>query len=196
MSDFKTMNYAVIKKNDVANGPGVRVSLFVSGCRHRCPECFNSEAWDFEYGKPFDDEVIKEILDACDRPFIDGLSILGGEPLECENQGGVYTLLREFRSRFPQKSVWCYTGFELDTELCGGGSRADTPILSEILSLVDVLVDGRFVPSMRDLSLRFRGSSNQRIIDMKKTTDLCRPMLWDESFDAIEFRDEVKENEI
>ena len=188
------MNYATIKKNDVANGPGVRVSLFVSGCRHLCPGCFNSEAWDFGYGKPFDENVIEEILDACDRPFIDGLSILGGEPLESENQAGVCALAEAFRARFPQKSIWCYTGFVLDRELCGEGSRADTPILPRILSLIDVLVDGRYEAGKRDLSLRFRGSSNQRIIDMKKTTDLLRPVLWDERADTVEFRDGVKEN--
>ena len=190
------MNSAAIKKNDVANGPGIRVSLFVSGCRHYCHGCFNSEAWDFGYGSRFDDSVIQEILAACDRPYIDGLSVLGGEPLESENQECVLSLLREFRARFPQKSVWFYTGFTLDSELGAVGSRADTPILQEILSLVDVLVDGRYDASKRDLSLRFRGSSNQRIIDMKKTTDPCRPVLWDDSAETAEFRDEVKENRI
>lgn len=170
------MNYATIKKNDVANGPGIRVSLFVSGCSHACPGCFNREAWDFGYGEKYSKETEEEILDACDKPYIEGLSLLGGEPFERENQAETAELLRAFHARFPNKSVWCYTGFTLD-EL-KGGSRASSPLCDEILSQVDVLVDGRFIEAKKDLSLRFRGSSNQRIIDMKKTADEKRVVLW------------------
>ena len=184
------MNYATIKKNDVANGPGIRVSLFVSGCRHGCPDCFNQEAWSFEYGAEFDRARIDEILDACERGFIEGLSILGGEPFEPENQAGVLTLLREFHDKFPEKNVWCYTGFLFDRELMSGDSRARTPIVEEIVKNIDILVDGRFQKDKRDLTLRFRGSSNQRIIDVGATLakgDINSPVLWDENADNVNF---------
>ncbi|MEE1355952.1 MAG: anaerobic ribonucleoside-triphosphate reductase activating protein [Clostridia bacterium] len=181
------MNYATIKKNDVANGPGVRVSLFVSGCRHYCRDCFNSEAWDFAYGKEFTDDTVKEILDACDHSYIEGLSILGGEPFEPENQAGLLKLIKAFRERYPEKNVWCYTGFLFDRELLGGSSRASTPIVGELVRSLDFLVDGRFEADKRDLTLRFRGSSNQRIIDIKRTKDINAPVLWDDSTDIIKF---------
>ncbi len=161
------MNYATIKKFDIANGPGVRVSLFVSGCRHHCKNCFNKEAWDFNYGAPLTEAVEKEILDACQAGHITGLSLLGGEPFEKENRAGLIELLRKFRERYPEKTVWCYTGFVLDEELLKEGD-SDT---LELLSLIDVLVDGRFVEKLKDLSLLFRGSSNQRIIDVPKTLE-------------------------
>ncbi len=170
------MNYAAIKKNDVANGEGIRVSLFVSGCRHACKGCFNSEAWSFEYGEPYTKATEKEILSACDKAYIDGLSILGGEPFEIENQEPLLELLKGFSRRFPQKGVWCYTGFTLDEIM--EGSRASTPIAKEILSYIDVLVDGKFIEKQRNLNLRFRGSANQRLIDMKKTKDINNPVLW------------------
>lgn len=165
--DF-VMNYAVIKKFDIANGPGVRVSLFVSGCRHRCKNCFNSEAWDFSYGSEFTDDTAEEIISALKPAHIQGFSLLGGEPFEPENQKGICRLLKEIRRRLPDKDIWCYTGFLYDTQLLAGTvGNADT--VKEILSNIDVLVDGKFVEELKSPDLIFRGSSNQRIIDVKKS---------------------------
>ena len=158
------MNYATIKKFDIANGPGVRVSVFVSGCRHRCKNCFNKEAWDFNYGMPFTKETEKEILDAADREHIAGLSILGGEPFEEENRKELCDFTQRFREKFPDKTVWCYTGFMLDELL-----KEDDESAINFLKNIDVLVDGRFVEELKSPALIFRGSSNQRIIDVKKT---------------------------
>ncbi|MBQ7288754.1 MAG: anaerobic ribonucleoside-triphosphate reductase activating protein [Clostridia bacterium] len=162
------MNYATIKKFDVANGPGVRVSLFVSGCTHGCKNCFNKEAWDFSYGNPFTEQVKQEIFTALDNDFIQGFSLLGGEPFEPQNQQVLMPLLREIRQRFPQKNIWCYSGYMLDKELWEE-SRARCDVTDEMLSYIDVLVDGRFVEELKNLSIRFRGSSNQRIIDVQKS---------------------------
>ena len=159
------MNYADIRPIDVANGPGVRVSLFVSGCTHHCEGCFNPETWDFHYGKPFGPEQEEEILSALSRPYIHGLSLLGGEPMEPENQPAILRLVRRVRERFPDKDIWCYSGY-LFPRLAAGEVGQHS---REILELLDVLVDGRFVEALKDISLRFRGSSNQRRIDMKKT---------------------------
>ncbi len=164
------MNYATIKYNDIANGTGVRTSLFVSGCTHKCKGCFNSEAWDFNYGKPFDNEVKEQIFKSLESYFIDGLSILGGEPFEPENQTHLYPFLVEFKKRFPNKNVWCYTGYLFDKELLGN-SRANISITKDMLSLIDVLVDGRFIEAQKNISLHFRGSENQRIIDVKKSLE-------------------------
>ena len=162
------MNYATIKKNDIANGKGVRVSLFVSGCRHRCKNCFNREAWDFDYGAPYTETVQEEILEALDHSYVAGLSLLGGEPFEPENQQALVGLLHAFRERFPDKTVWCYSGFTMEQLLEGTvGEYAQ-----ELLSLMDVLVDGRFVEELKDPSLLFRGSSNQRIIDVPRSLAL------------------------
>ena len=171
------MNYANIKKHDVANGTGVRVSLFVSGCTHRCKGCFNAEAWDFSYGKPYTAETEEEILAALGKSYIAGLSLLGGEPFEPCNQRALLPLLRRSRERFPQKDVWCYSGYTLDTDLAAGG-RAYCKATDEMLSLIDVLVDGEFVEEKKDLKLRFRGSSNQRIIDVKRTLAEGAVRLW------------------
>ena len=165
------MNYAVIKKNDIANGVGVRVSLFVSGCRHHCKNCFNKEAWDFNYGKPFTDEVAEEILDALNHDYVDGLSYLGGEPFEPENRAELIKLAKEFHRRFPEKNLWCYTGFTFDELLDGDESAV------ELLSCIDVLVDGKFVEELKNLSLLFRGSSNQNIIDVKKSLEEKKVVL-------------------
>lgn len=162
------MNYAIIKKFDIANGPGVRVSLFVSGCRHKCKNCFNSEAWDFSYGKPFTNETISEIIGALDKDYIEGFSLLGGEPFEPENQSAVYELLKSVKEKFPQKTVWCYTGFLFDAQLLAGKVGYRDLVLKN-LELIDVLVDGKFVEELKSPSLLFRGSSNQRIIDVKKS---------------------------
>lgn len=162
------LNYAVIKKFDIANGPGVRVSLFVSGCRHKCKNCFNSEAWDFSYGKPFSDETKQEILTALEPNHIEGFSLLGGEPFEPENQEAVLDILKAIKEKMPNKTVWCYTGFLYDSQLLEG--RVGNPdTVKEILKYIDVLVDGKFVEELKSPDLIFRGSSNQRIIDIKKS---------------------------
>ena len=153
------MNYATIKKTDVANGPGVRVSLFVSGCTHHCKGCFNSEAWDFHYGQAYTEETEKEILLALAPDYIRGLSLLGGEPMEPENRGTVLSLVKKVRERYPQKTIWCYTGYTYEELL------AD-PKRSPILAYIDVLVDGRFEQSLYSPRLEFRGSSNQRILKL------------------------------
>lgn len=171
------MNYASIKKFDVANGEGVRVSLFVSGCTHKCKGCFNAEAWDFNYGQPYTDKVRDEILDALGHNYIHGLSLLGGEPFEPDNQRALISLLRIFKSRFPDKDVWCYSGYTLDNDLIKGG-RAYTEVTDEMLSYIDILVDGEFVEELKDIKLRFRGSSNQRIIDVKRTLKEGGIRLW------------------
>ena len=174
------MNYAVIKRNDIANGTGVRVSLFVSGCSHRCAGCFNSEAWEYDYGQPFTDEVIEDILKYCEPDYVRGLSLLGGEPLDPLNQEGVARLLRAYKARYPHKDVWCYTGYVYETDLVVGG-RAYGINTYEILSSIDVLVDGPFVDKLKSLRLKFRGSSNQRILDMPATLAKNQPTLLDEN---------------
>ncbi len=162
------MNYAVIKKFDIANGPGVRVSLFVSGCRHKCKNCFNSEAWDFNYGAPFTINTLNEIIQALDKSFIEGFSLLGGEPFEPENQPQVLEILKQIKQKLPQKTIWCYTGFDFEKQLLKG-SVGDKDIVLEILNNIDVLVDGKFVQELNSPDLLFRGSSNQRIIDVKQS---------------------------
>ncbi len=154
------MNYAAIKKYDVANGPGVRVSLFVSGCRHHCKGCFNSEAWDFEYGNPFGKNDMNELLEALDKEYIEGFSVLGGEPFEPENRETVLNILRTVREHFPNKTIWCYSGFLFEELKKSAGP---------LLELVDVLVDGRFIEEKKNLRLKFRGSENQRLIDVRKS---------------------------
>ena len=155
------MNYAALKKFDIANGPGVRVSLFVSGCRHHCKNCLNREAWDFDYGTPFTEDIENEILTELDKNHIKGLSLLGGEPFEPENRKALTNLLKKVKQKNPQKSVWCYTGFEFE--------KLTDPTAVEMLSLIDVLVDGKFVEELKGPNLIFRGSSNQRILDVKKS---------------------------
>ena len=160
------MNYGEIKKYDIANGEGVRVSLFVSGCTHHCKGCFNEETWDFHYGTLFTEETEHEIIEALSRDFIDGISLLGGEPLERQNQHVLLPFLKKVKRLFPQKDIWCYTGYLLDEELLKD-SRARCEDTDELLSMIDVLVDGEFVEELKDISLPYCGSSNQRIIDMK-----------------------------
>ena len=158
------MNYAALKKFDIANGPGVRVSLFVSGCRHRCKNCFNSEAWDFSYGNPFTSDVENEILTELGKDYIMGLSLLGGEPFEPENRAALTDLLEKAKQKYPEKQVWCYTGFQFEELL-----KQETA--KEMLKYIDVLVDGKFVEELKSADLIFRGSSNQRIIDVKKSLE-------------------------
>lgn len=171
------MYVAEIKKFDIANGLGVRVSVFVSGCRHRCPGCFNEIAWEFDYGKEYTADIENEIIDALRPDYIEGLSLLGGEPFEPENQPALLGLLRRVRKELPAKNVWVYSGFTLEELL--GESRARTENTDEMLSLIDVLVDGRFIYAEKDITLRFRGSRNQRILDVPATLKAGRPVLWD-----------------
>ena len=161
------MNYSTIRKFDIANGEGIRASLFVSGCRHHCKGCFSKQTWDFCSGSEFTDKVEDELLSYCDNPCVAGLSILGGDPFEPENQPRILQLLKRFRAKYPGKTVWMYTGCTYD-ELRGktGCSNYRTDITDEILSLADVLVDGPFVEELKDISLNFRGSSNQRIVNL------------------------------
>lgn len=168
------MNYAEIKNCDIANGPGVRVSLFVSGCTHHCPGCFNEVAWDFQYGKPFTQETIDLILGMLRPSYIRGLTLLGGEPFEPENQSAVVELLRQIKGEMPNKSIWAYSGYLFDRDILSG-RLGDT---REYLSYLDVLVDGPFVLEKKNLSLRFRGSENQRIIDVPATLSRGEIVLW------------------
>ncbi len=174
------MNYSAIKKCDIANGEGVRTSLFVSGCRNKCKNCFNPETWNFNYGAPFTDKVMEEIFESVKNPSVRGITILGGEPMEPENQIELLPFLKEFKLRFPNKTVWLYTG-NLYEELIGlrGEFFKALPITKELLSYVDILVDGRFIEEEKSLGLRFRGSKNQRIIDMNKTRETDAVVIWD-----------------
>lgn len=172
------MNYAAIKTCDIANGPGVRTVLFVSGCTHHCKDCFQPETWDFDYGQPFTQAVIDRILESLAPSYIAGLTLLGGEPFEPRNQSAVLELLRQVRARYPHKSVWAFSGYLY--EQLAGGKVGDAQCVREILSLTDVLVDGPFVAAQKDLTLRFRGSSNQRLIDLRQTQDT--PVLWDDGY--------------
>ena len=172
------MHYGEIKKCDIANGEGVRVSLFVSGCTHRCPGCFNQATWDFSYGQEYTEETEQEILDALSPGYINGLSLLGGEPFEPQNQEVLVKLLRKVRERYPEKNVWCYSGYLFDRELLSE-SRARCGYTDEMLSMIDILVDGRFVEKLKDIRLVFRGSSNQRLIDVKKSLETGDIVLWE-----------------
>ena len=170
------MNYGEIKTCDIANGEGVRVSLFVSGCTHHCKNCFNEVAWDFGYGKPFTEETEEMLIKALEPDYVDGLSLLGGEPFEPENQRALLPFLKKVRERFPKKNIWCYTGYLFDKELLGE-SRVRCECTDEMLSLIDVLVDGEFVQELYSVALAFRGSENQRIIDVKKSLETGK-IVW------------------
>ena len=172
------MNYAAIKTCDIANGPGVRTSLFVSGCTHHCKGCFQPETWDFSYGEPFTQDVIDTILHSLEPAYVAGLTLLGGEPFEPANQPAVAELLRQLRARCPGKNVWAFTGFLLDRDLLSG-RVGDAALVRQMLGCIDVLVDGPFVLEKKDLALRFRGSSNQRLIDIPATLASGRIVLWD-----------------
>ncbi len=162
------MNYGNIKKDDIANGEGVRVTLFVSGCTNHCFNCFQPETWDFDYGQPFTNETMRELLEALRPDYIQGLTLLGGDPFELSNQEGLIELLREVKKQYPEKDIWSYTGFILDQDLLDGGRRHG-PYTDEMLSYIDVLVDGPFIQDKKNISLKFRGSENQRVIDLKKS---------------------------
>ena len=170
------MNYATIKNCDIANGPGVRVSLFVSGCTHRCPGCFNEVAWDFGYGQPFTEETVATIINMLRPGYIRGLTLLGGEPFEPQNQDAVVQLLRRVKAELPEKSIWAFSGYLFDRDILSG-RLGDT---KEYLSYLDVLVDGPFIQSKKNLSLRFRGSENQRLIDVKASLASGNIVLWED----------------
>ena len=172
------MNYADIKRYDVANGPGVRVSVFVSGCTHRCPGCFNEEAWDFNFGKPFTQETIDYIIDLLKPDFYKGITFLGGEPLEHVNQQGLLPLARKIREVYPEKSIWCFTGYDFEKDVLGRMIN-EWPETKEILSYIDVLVDGEFIEAQKDLSLVFKGSANQRHILVQESMKSGSLVLWE-----------------
>lgn len=172
------MNYATIKKYDIANGPGVRVSLFVSGCTHHCKGCFNPETWDFAYGNPFTKEVEDEIITALSKSYISGFSLLGGEPFEPENQKALAPFLARIKSLYPQKDIWCYSGYNFESDMLTG-KLGDSSVTEEMLKNIDTLVDGEFVENLKDISLRFKGSSNQRIIDVQSSLASDTLVLWD-----------------
>ncbi|MDO4797592.1 MAG: anaerobic ribonucleoside-triphosphate reductase activating protein [Coriobacteriales bacterium] len=171
------MNYAEIKECDIANGVGVRTSLFVSGCRHRCPGCFNEVAWDFAAGEPFSTEVADRIIASLSTPYVDGLSVLGGEPLEPENQAVLAPFLERVRAEVPDKDIWLWTGFVWE-DLVGGTCRACTSDLDRILACLSVVVDGPFVEAQKDITLRFRGSANQRLIDVAASLEQGAVVPW------------------
>lgn len=173
------MNYAEIKTCDIANGPGVRVTLFVSGCTHRCQNCFNEETWDFHYGKPFTAETENMLLSALRPAYIKGLTLLGGEPLEYSNQQGLLPFVRRLKKELPEKDIWCYTGYTFETDVLGR-MCVEGKETKELLSYFDVLVDGEFVQELKNLGLRFRGSSNQRIIRVQESLREGRTVLWEE----------------
>ena len=173
------MNYATIKSRDIANGPGVRVSLFVSGCTHHCKGCFNAVAWDFDYGQPFTQETIDSILELLQPAYVKGITLLGGEPFEPENQPALVSLLRQIKEKYPEKSIWSFSGYLFDRDILPG-KLGDPAITREFVSYLDVLVDGRFVEEKKDLTLRFRGSSNQRIIDVPASLAKGEIVLWED----------------
>lgn len=173
------MNYSEIKYFDIANGAGIRTTLFVSGCRHHCKGCFNPDTWAFEAGRPYSREVEDQILESLEPAYVDGLTLLGGEPFEPESQDVLIALLERVRAERPGKNVWAYSGFTWE-QLTQGPSRAHTNHVMRMLSMVDVLVDGPFVLAQKDITLRFRGSSNQRIIDVARSLEAGRPTLWED----------------
>ena len=168
------MYYGNLKKCDIANGIGVRVTLFVSGCTNHCPDCFQPQTWDFCYGREFTDATKAEIFAELDKPFISGLTVLGGEPFEPRNQRDLLPLLREVREKYPQKDIWCFTGFRLRD-----GSYPRCEVTDALLACIDILVDGRFVKELKDISLQFRGSRNQRVIDMACTRETGQVTIWE-----------------
>lgn len=163
------MNYCALRNCDVANGPGMRVTLFVSGCTNHCPGCFQPETWDFNYGEPFTENTRHRILEMLRPGYIAGLTLLGGDPFEPSNQRALLPLLKQIKTAYPKKSIWAYTGFLLDEELQKDGSHPRCEVTDEMLSYLDVLVDGRFIEGQKDVRLKFKGSKNQRIIDVQKT---------------------------
>lgn len=171
------MNYSEIKNCDIANGPGVRVTLFVSGCTHRCEGCFNEVTWDFNYGSLFDESVEKKILDYLSPDYIAGLTLLGGEPLEYVNLQALLPFVRTVKEKYPGKDIWCYTGYRFEQDILDQFCR-QWDDMKEFLSYIDVLVDGEFIPEQKDISLQFRGSANQRIILVQESLRRGEAVLW------------------
>lgn len=172
------MHYGEIKNCDIADGPGVRVSLFVSGCTNRCKNCFQPQTWDFGYGEEFTRETEDKIIALLGREYIAGLTVLGGEPFEPQNQRALLPFINKVREALPEKNIWAYSGFTIE-EMLKDGSHPHCEVTKELLGLIDVLVDGRFVEELKDISLKFRGSKNQRIIDVKKTLEAGSAVLYD-----------------
>lgn len=170
------MNYAAIKDCDIANGSGIRISLFVSGCTHACRGCFNREAWDFSYGNKFTEKTQEYLLQLLEPDYVQGLTLLGGEPMEPVNQKELLPVLQEVKRHYPQKNIWCYTGYLFEKDLISWSKKEE--ITKELLNLIDVIVDGPFVEKEKDISLRFRGSANQRIIDVKMSLIQGCTVLW------------------
>ena len=173
------MHYGELKKCDIANGAGVRVTLFVSGCTNHCPDCFQPQTWAVCYGREFTDATKAEIFAELDKPFVSGLTVLGGEPFEPRNQRDLLPLLREVREKYPKKDIWCFTGFRLEDELLRDGSYPRCEVTDALLACIDILVDGRFVKELKDISLQFRGSRNQRVIDMARTRETGQVAIWE-----------------
>ncbi len=172
------MYYANIKENDIANGAGIRTSLFVSGCTHRCKNCFNEVAWDFNYGAPFTDEIAAQLIASCNPLYVKGLSLLGGEPMEPENQRALLPFVQAFKAAHPTKTIWCYSGYTYEQLTGAEESRGHCEVTDTLLGQLDVLVDGKFVQELHDITLRFRGSSNQRLIDLPKTRAAGEIIAW------------------
>lgn len=173
------MNYSEIKNYDIANGPGVRVTLFVSGCTHRCEGCFNEVTWDFDYGEPFDEKVQERILADLVPDYIAGLTLLGGEPLEYVNMQALLPFVQKVKEEYPKKNIWCYTGYRFEEDVLGKFCEKWDG-MREFLDCIDVLVDGEFIPEQKDISLQFRGSANQRIILVHESLRSGRTVLWTE----------------
>ena len=173
------MNFAKIKWYDVSNGPGVRVSLYVSGCRNHCKNCLNPETWDFKYGEPFTRDVQNSIIKGMEPSYIKGFTLLGGDPFEPENAKVLAPFMEKLRAKYPEKSLWCFTGYDYEKDLLTG-KQGDLDTVMRILKTLDVLVDGKFVEELKDLNLLFRGSSNQRIILVQPSLEEDEVILWDE----------------
>ncbi|MBQ7677756.1 MAG: anaerobic ribonucleoside-triphosphate reductase activating protein [Lachnospiraceae bacterium] len=165
------MNYAAIKYKDIANGTGVRTVLFVSGCTHHCEGCFQPQTWDFAYGEPFTEEIKEEVLRSIEPSYVAGLTLLGGEPMEPDNQRALLSLVREFDERFPKKDLWVYSGYTFETDILAEDGAGHCEVTRELLSHTDIIVDGEFVLAEKDITLRFRGSRNQRIIDVRRSME-------------------------
>ena len=176
----KKMNYADIKQYDIANGPGVRVSLFVSGCTHHCKNCFNKVAWDFNYGKPFTKDTINTIIEYCKNDYVEGLTILGGEPFEPINQKGILPLVKKFKEIYPEKSLWVFTGYDFEEDLLDKMYN-NYPETKQLLANIDIIVDGKFIEELKNSNLRFKGSSNQRTIMVQETLKTGKLTLWDDT---------------
>jgi anaerobic ribonucleoside-triphosphate reductase activating protein len=174
------MNYSQIRKFDVTNGPGVRTTLFVSGCTHRCKNCFNQEAWDFNYSQPFTEDTINTILDYCKHEYVEGLTILGGEPFEPANQKGILPLVKKFKDLYPDKTLWVFTGYDFEEDLLDRMYN-NYPETKQLLARIDTIVDGKFIEELTNRNLRFKGSSNQRTIMVQETMKTNQLVLWDDT---------------